>query len=532
MAKGDKVVARVEALSRAVSECDGRSDPQAVARAARVVERIGQRTALSGDYTVVALAGSTGSGKSSLFNALTGTELAQAAARRPTTSKAMAVGWGSELPNELLDWLDVGKRHLIVSHDQRLKPLVLLDLPDHDSTEDSHRATVDRLVETVDALIWVVDPQKYADASLHDGYLKPLADHSDVMMVVLNQVDRLPADQVTACLEDLRSLLDREGLHSSPVMAVSATRGDGVYELRDSLMATVGRKKAMMRRLDLDVRKAAKGLAEDLGPKVPAKMNNSLRDFVTEGLAEAAGVPVVVEGVREAWLRRGAMATGWPLVSWISRLRPDPLRGLQLGEDAAQNNPDAVNADALPQASAVQAARVNQGLRKLVSQASQGMPPGWVRAINQAAHRNDQLLAEDLDKAIAVTDLKVNKGAWWWLLMTVLQWMMIAAVVGGLVWWLAGPALAGSGVAGAVASWLGVPAGAWIAVGGLLVGLLLSVLGRVFVRAGAESRADRAEKELLAAVDAVAAERVFDPVQSELDRYHRARDAIRAAQQR
>ena len=34
---------------------------------------------------------------------------------------------------------------------------------------------VDRLVQLVDMLIWVVDPQKYADAALHDRYLIPLA---------------------------------------------------------------------------------------------------------------------------------------------------------------------------------------------------------------------------------------------------------------------------------------------------------------------------------------------------------------------
>ena len=36
---------------------------------------------------------------------------------------------------------------------------------------------VDRLVQLVDMLVWVVDPQKYADAAIHDRYLKPLAQH-------------------------------------------------------------------------------------------------------------------------------------------------------------------------------------------------------------------------------------------------------------------------------------------------------------------------------------------------------------------
>ena len=70
--------------------------------------------------------------------------------------------------------------------------VVLLDLPDHDSTEVSHHLEVDRLVQLADLLVWVLDPQKYADAAIHDRYLAPLATHRDVMLVVLNHIDTVP----------------------------------------------------------------------------------------------------------------------------------------------------------------------------------------------------------------------------------------------------------------------------------------------------------------------------------------------------
>lgn len=88
------------------------------------------------------------------------------------------------------------RRHLIATGNEVLRDLVLLDLPDHDSTEVAHRLTVDRLVEQVDMMVWIVDPQKYADAALHDGYLRPLARHAAVMVVVLNQADRLARTRV------------------------------------------------------------------------------------------------------------------------------------------------------------------------------------------------------------------------------------------------------------------------------------------------------------------------------------------------
>ena len=125
---------------------------------------------------MVALAGPTGAGKSSLFNALAGRELVAASRRRPTTSSATAAVWG-EQQDELLDWLEVPLRHRL---DARAAGPRLLDLPDFDSVEHSHRVEVERMIRLVDLFVWVVDPQKYADSALHDRYLRPLAGYAAV----------------------------------------------------------------------------------------------------------------------------------------------------------------------------------------------------------------------------------------------------------------------------------------------------------------------------------------------------------------
>ena len=52
-----------------------------------------------------------------------------------------------------------------------LRGLVLLDLPDFDSVEARHRLEVDRLLRLVDLVVWVLDPQKYADRVVHQQYL-------------------------------------------------------------------------------------------------------------------------------------------------------------------------------------------------------------------------------------------------------------------------------------------------------------------------------------------------------------------------
>ncbi|HEX7189090.1 MAG TPA: GTPase [Actinomycetes bacterium] len=247
--------AMLSALDEAVNTLDGRANTGALLRARAVADRAGERLRLSGEHTVVALAGSTGSGKSSLFNALAGDELSPVGVRRPTTSKAYACVWGSEGATALVQWLGVPRRQTSWRHgsgdtsgtvpvgesraEDELEGLVLLDLPDHDSTVMEHQLEVDRLVELVDLLVWVVDPQKYADQVLHERYLRRLAGHSAVMVVVLNQVDTVNPFAAAECAEDLRRLLDDDGLRRSPVMTTSVRTGAGLDGLRSLLADAV-----------------------------------------------------------------------------------------------------------------------------------------------------------------------------------------------------------------------------------------------------------------------------------------------------
>ncbi len=229
---GADLAARLAALDEAIDAGDGRLPAEALAPARELARRAGERLRMSGTHTVVALAGATGSGKSSLFNALAGVPVSAVGLRRPTTAAAHAVIWGAEGAGPLLDWLQVPRRHYLdfvdrPEGDHRLDGLVLLDLPDHDSTTAAHRIEVDRLVGLVDVLVWVLDPQKYADAAVHERYLRPLATHTEVMVVVLNQSDRLPAHHLDPALDDLRRLLAADGLGPVPVLATSAVSARG-----------------------------------------------------------------------------------------------------------------------------------------------------------------------------------------------------------------------------------------------------------------------------------------------------------------
>src|ERR1700752_2286302 len=209
--------ARLTALARLVQIGTARTGPDGfsvdlLTEASDLLTRAGQRLMLSSRHTVVSLAGGTSNGKSSLFHQPAGAGFSTVGVTRPVTRAAHACVWGVSGSGSLLEWLGVPRRHryarasALGSGEQSLSGLVLLDLPDHDSVMGHAIDLVDHLVGLSDLIVWVLDPQKHADAAVHRRFLVPLAGHSEVIAVVLNQADLLSAGQVEDCVQDLRRL--------------------------------------------------------------------------------------------------------------------------------------------------------------------------------------------------------------------------------------------------------------------------------------------------------------------------------------
>src|SRR5689334_9748494 len=282
--RGTDIGARVHGLESAVQAARGRLDDALLDPAEEIVGKAAERLRLSADHTVVALGGATGSGKSSTFNALVGLELASVSVRRPTTSWATACTWGVNGANDILEWLGIPPRHQVVRDSmldtgregKDLEGLVLLDMPDHDSTEVAHHLEVDRLVKLADLLVWVLDPQKYADAAVHDRFLKPLAAHKDVMLIVLNHIDEVAPERRPGMLADLRRLLDDDGLEGITLIATSARDGLGIDELRHAITSRVADKAATRHRLATNLSELAGAITAVSGDAPPP--NFSVRD--------------------------------------------------------------------------------------------------------------------------------------------------------------------------------------------------------------------------------------------------------------
>ncbi len=533
------VTARVDGLEQAVESARGRLDDALVDDAAGVVGRAGARLRLSADHTVVALAGATGSGKSSTFNAVTGLDLAAVGVKRPTTSWTMACTWGAEGSGELLDWLGVPRRHQVsrnsmldtpASDDQDLHGLVLLDLPDHDSTEVAHHVEVDRLVKLTDVLVWVLDPQKYADAAIHDRYLRPLARHKDVMLVVLNHIDEVPEARREAMVADLERLLKADGLDGVPVFTTSARHGDGVPELKKALAERVAAKKAVRTRLLADVKGVAQRMQEQNGTAKPSDVARARKNELVDAFADSAGVPTVVHAVDQATRVRSRRATGWPVTKWLARLRPDPLKRLHLDLGARGKELTGGARASVPEASQVQRARVDTTVRAVADDAAAELTHPWAVAVRHASVSRLEDLNDALDRAVSGTDLGVSRTPVWWQLVRILQWVLFFVALAGALW------LGGLAVMGYLQlpkpdtpEYLRLPVPTLMLLGGVLAGVLVALLSRLFSSIGARRKAHSADRRLRAAISEVTEDLVIKPIEAELEAYRRTREGLATA---
>jgi hypothetical protein len=243
------ITALLDLSDLAVGRCEGALASPARGDFARVVRRSRRRVGYAGEVLVVAFAGGTGSGKSSLVNAISGDTVVRTGVVRPTTDAAIAVIPRGTMDRytRLLSELDVKDR---VESDT-LEDLILVDLPDLDSTQAGHRLIVESMLPVVDAVVWVFDPEKYADASIHNEFLTTLAPYEGQFVFVLNQADRL-AESVAIVSEDLSRLLREDGFREPLVLTATAAGSHprvpelvGVLDQRLDMKRTVSSKIAI-----------------------------------------------------------------------------------------------------------------------------------------------------------------------------------------------------------------------------------------------------------------------------------------------
>ncbi|MDK7271264.1 MULTISPECIES: dynamin family protein [Actinotignum] len=500
-----------------------------------VLDRARQRGLLGTDRTVVALAGATGSGKSSLLNAIVGQEVAGVAATRPATRAPLGVS--GRHASDVLDWLGVHERKVLL----QLAPdttanLVLVDLPDIDSTAETHRAQAERIIARADVVIWVLDPQKYADAVVHEDFLAAMGEYHSSLLIVINQVDRLGAADEQAIVADLGRILAAEGV-SADIVAASALTGRGIDEIRGALVEIAAGKSAAAEKLAADVRTAGAALTENLIDQ--GGYPRDLTDIagvgeLVAGLARAGGLSAAAREAAGHYRKAARRATSWPLLrGWGRRARPGSWNGggKGSGTDAVLSSTAGVtshsdarsyvtdSSDAVASSGAVEKTRV--ALAEFTVQATRFLPRAWRGAMRDENSRQAARLADSVARIIARESQTWHKPRWWGCA-AALQWLAFAALVLGAL---------GLGVgiitgAGGVILPLGLRRASLIClVAGVVCGVVVSMIARAARTRGAQRLERQVTIRARAAIETEVRENVLAPFRAEMERY---RDFARA----
>jgi GTP-binding protein EngB required for normal cell division len=557
-------VARLIQIGAARSGSDGFSQ-KLLDDTEELLGRAGERLRLSASHTVVALAGGTGSGKSSLFNQLAGADFSTVGVTRPITRDAHACVWGVAGSGPLLEWLGVPRRYryargsALDRGEEAMAGLVLLDLPDHDSVVAGASQQVDRLVGLADLMVWVLDPQKYADAAVHRRFLVPLAGHSEVVAVVLNQCDLLSEAQTEDCISDLRRLLDSEGLHDAAILVTSAVTGAGIDALRKLLVQTVSQRKAATARLSADMdgivarfapyvdaataAQAAGASAADAGapgsgdsgaagnapvPAGTASVQAASTARLADAFSAAAGVPAVRDSLQSARELRAVDYVGWP-VAWLAvRLTGrDPVRKARLGKLWEEVR----TVTAGP--SGAQQAEIDNALTRLADEVGPPLPKPWSRTVRTAVRSMAEEIPAALGTAMGESLPTDDKIAPWWRLIGAFQGLLLGAVIVGLAWIAAivafGVFSAASNVPGLFSDAALIPWICLLMAAFLFLGWLTAAGCVNLVRAAAEREHEDVEADMRSRIAMVAREMVTVPVEQELSEYQRFQEELLVA---
>jgi GTP-binding protein EngB required for normal cell division len=507
---------RLQALTEATRLLGRVVSARTAADVEALTRQAGQRVGLGLDLTVVALAGSTGSGKSTLFNAIAGLDLAEAGVRRPTTTEALACIWGSVGADPMLEWLQVPTRRRVARQsalDDSADPLdglVLLDLPDHDSMVTEHRVEVDRLVGLVDVVVWVTDPVKYADALLHEEYLAALTKHGSVVLVVLNQIDLLNAAEQRECLTDLRRLVREDGLLDVEVMAASGRTGNGLEALRARLEGVVDSRQAATQRLAADVAvlattvRAEAGLAGTRAHSATPLDHQELAvddlDGLVRDVGHALGVERAVDAVHRSESTCAREHLRWPVIP--------------------------ADAEAVPEPADVSSEPARRLVHSYLDNALKPLPSAWAEQVQDELAESAEALPARWASSVASVEDVASPAPSWWGQHRQRQWAVLGT---GALGALVALVLVGLLVAGSP-----VPAWAWAApvvlVGAAGVGgVALNRRVEGAAQEWADARADAARSDLTARIRHDAGASLDAPVRGHLRDFERAQEALTIA---
>lgn len=181
---------------------------------AQLDEHLLPRLAELSSPAVVVLAGSTGAGKSTLFNSLLGDEVSDAGVLRPTTREPVVGVHPRDV--DTLTKGPVTELARLVKHEGVPRGTALMDAPDLDSFLSENRSTAHQLLEAADLWLFVTTAARYGDALPWQALDRARERGASVAMVL----NRVPKENLATIRADLNTRMKERGMKDVPLFIV------------------------------------------------------------------------------------------------------------------------------------------------------------------------------------------------------------------------------------------------------------------------------------------------------------------------
>ncbi|GAA3746647.1 energy-coupling factor transporter ATP-binding protein EcfA2 [Spinactinospora alkalitolerans] len=310
---------------------------------------------------LIAVAGSTGAGKSTLVNSLVGEQVTTTGVRRPTTNSPVLacnpadVGWFSEasflptLPRVRQQGLAMpGKDGMLVLAASECMPegVALLDTPDVDSAVAAHHEFAAKFLDAADLWVFVTTSRRYADARVWE-FLQVARDRDTSLAVVLSRVPRRGRDQL---VDHFGAMLEANGLGHATRFTIpetdqvaggrfTANTADPVRDYLADVAGDLVQRDTVSRRTFAGVLNSFRTRVPELAKQVEVQAEAGRVLGAAVDSAHSAALAEIDEATRNGSLLRGNVLARWQDVAasgeLVRSLRVRTRRRAKAGTDPA-----------------------------------------------------------------------------------------------------------------------------------------------------------------------------------------------------
>ncbi len=473
-----------------------------------VIESARHRLRHGSAHTVIALVGPSGSGTSSVFNALVGAPVSAVGMRRPTTEVPHAAVFshrGDDTADQLLDWIRIDRR--VPVSDTGLDGLVLIDLPSIDSIDSSHRDEADRIIGLVDAVVVVIDAQTYADEVVHRDYVRPLVGRIPMMGWVLNKIDLVSAhtvEEIANFLLDLRHHLTDDGVDDPTVVPVSMARDHGRGELRQLVASMVAHDRVAIDRVAATLASAAAELAASIGEvkEIPWPQRRRLANRLAHGV----GVDDAADQVAERYRLAARSEIDRTPLRWFRRSSSPPI----------ERSPMVVSK-----------VEITRQLHQLADATPTTGP--WRPAVRRTIIESRRSLRDAISSIVSQRP-QITARHWWTTLASIQAGAGALGMVGAGWLVIAGllslTSVDTESILVPTPGWESVPAGVTMAVGGLGMAVVVALIGAVSATVAAGHYAQRWRQDVVDQITTAIDETVVANLEGVIAVHARCREAV------